>query len=84
MYDGQSLKGLSRELGSMTDRDWLYFMRTIDAALCIDVVSGADSWWTVQRDMEEASTVILGVSRDGCVFHDGLRSDLRWFSFQRS
>ena len=66
----KTLMGSSREFGSMTDRDWLYFWRTIAAALCIvDIVSGADSWWTVQTDMEEASTVILGVSRDGCVFH---------------
>jgi hypothetical protein len=52
-------------------------------------LSGADSWWTVQMDMEEASTVILGVSRDGCVYYvlssplDELRSSLRWFSLQK-
>ena len=39
--------------------------------------------------MEEASTMILGVSRDGCVYYvlssplDELRSNLRWFSFQK-
>jgi hypothetical protein len=70
LYDVQNLNGFIQGA-------WLYgrlrfalFWRTTAAALCIvDTVSGADSWWTVQTDMEEASTVILGVSRDGCVFH---------------